>query len=279
MRARCQRLRVVVDFDRLSGDSFDLLFELRIDLVDVLRSDKDARPLVGGLLETSLCALGDSSCQDVDSCAWKLRDVLADSVKHACGAHMVAHFDKALSKLERVHKHQFLVKVVRNLEIVLLDVFVRVKQHIVGVLVVAEVLFLLRDIDRDLDSLLDVADSSVQFERPLRLFWNVVGLAHEVVDKLMCERLDLDLADHLDHVRDLGLAFVDVEFERFLVVLALLVVLGGFAPLRLAFEELCDFEVLVDVLLVDSDDDVGVLVHFLVRLGNDKGLFSLASKH
>lgn len=52
----------------------------------------------------------------------------------------------------------------------------------------------------------------------------------------------------------------------------------GFAPLRLTFVELSNLEVLFSVSVVMLENDLGVLVHLLVGLGNNKSVFSLASQ-
>jgi len=45
------------------------------------------------------------------------------------------------------------------------------------------------------------------------------------------------------------------------------------------FIKLSYLEMLFNILLVDLYDDVGIFIHFLMRLGNNKSFFSLASQY
>lgn len=55
--------------------------------------------------------------------------------------------------------------------------------------------------------------------------------------------------------------------------------LCGATPLGLALVELGDSEVFVDVSFIDLQDDLGILVHLLMGLSDDEGIFTLASEH
>jgi len=128
---------------------------------------------------------------------------------------MVAHLDEALTKLERMDKHELMVEIKRNFEVVHLDVLVSVEQNIVGVLVVTHFLLLSRNIDCNLNGLLHVSDSSIKLEGPCWLLRDVISLAHQVVNKLVCKRVNLDLADHIDHVGNSLLTLSDIELQGF----------------------------------------------------------------
>lgn len=118
---------VVIDLDRLSSGSLDLFLEFGIHVVDVFGSDQNTRKLVSCLFEASLSALSYSSCQNIYFGRWKLRNIVADSNKHSSRTHMITHFDEALSELEGVEIHQFVVEIEWNFQIVLLNIFVSVQ--------------------------------------------------------------------------------------------------------------------------------------------------------
>jgi len=56
-------------------------------------------------------------------------------------------------------------------------------------------------------------------------------------------------------------------------------VLSGATPHGLAFVVLSNTKVLIDVTLVDLQNDLRILVHFLMGLGDNKSVFTLASKY
>lgn len=93
---RCKLLGRIVGLDWTSGNSFDSGLELRWDLVDVLWTDEDAGLLVGLLFEACLSALSDAGGHDVGHVLRELRDVLADSYKESCCAHVISHLDSLL---------------------------------------------------------------------------------------------------------------------------------------------------------------------------------------
>lgn len=100
MRACREWLSWIISIDWLSCNSLNLLLELWSDLVDVLRSHKDTCLLIGSLLESSLSALGNCGCQDIDGGGWELRDVLRHSDQHSRSSKMVTHLHKALGQLK-----------------------------------------------------------------------------------------------------------------------------------------------------------------------------------
>ena len=212
MRTWRERLRVIVLFDWLSGDTLHLFLELGVDLVDVLGPDQHARLFVSCLLESSLGALCHRGCQDVHRRSRELRDVLRHSHQHPGCSQVIFHLHESFGQLERVDKHQFVVEVVRYLQAVSFDVLVCVEQHIMRVLVVACLLLLLGDVYSKFNGLLHVSNRSVQLESPGWLFWDVVHFAHQVINELSCEWIHFDLAHHLDH---LGNSSFSVLYKQF----------------------------------------------------------------
>jgi hypothetical protein len=85
---------------------------------------------------------------------------------------MVSHFNKSLSELERVDKHQFVLKIEWNFETVSLDVLVSIKKDVVCILIITDLLLFLVNVNGNLNCLLNITNCSVKFEGPLRLFWN-----------------------------------------------------------------------------------------------------------
>jgi len=130
-------------------------------LVDVLWSHKDTGLLVSCLLKSCLSALSDCGCQNIDSSRWELRDILGHSNEHPSSTKMVAHFNKSLRKLEGVDQHKLLIEIKWNFQVVGLDILVCIKQNIMSIFVVSNLLLLLRDVDSNLDCLLNISNSSV----------------------------------------------------------------------------------------------------------------------
>jgi len=177
---------------------------------------------------------------------------------------MVTHFNKSLTELEGMNQHKFVVEIERNLQVVLLDVLVSIKKDIMSIFVVSKLLFLLRNIDSNLYCLLHISYSSVEFESPLWLLWNVISLSHQVVDQLMSQCIYLDLADHLNHVWNLRLSFMDEELKSLLILLTLFIMLGSIAPLTLSLKVLSNLQVLLIILIIDFQNNFCILVHFLM---------------
>ena len=146
------------------------------------------------------------------------------------------------------------------------------------ILVITELLLLLRDADCDLYSLPDVADRSVKLEGPLRLLWHVVCLAHQVIDELVGQCVELDSSNHVYHFRDHLLTVRHVQLQGFAVLLSPIVVASCFAPLLLALVVLGDLEVLLSVSIIVLQDYFSVLIHLLMRLGNNKSVIALPAK-
>jgi hypothetical protein len=149
----------------------------------------------------------------------------------------------------------------------------------VSVFVVSKLLLLLSNINSDLDSLLNITDSTVQFECPLRFLRLIVNLPKEIVNEFMSECLNLDLGDHFNHIRDHLLAFSDVQLERLIVLLTLIVVLGCAAPLRFTLIVLGDSKMLINILFISLKNNFSILIHHLVRLGNNECLLSFSTKN
>ena len=147
-----------------------------------------------------------------------------------------------------------------------------------GILVVANLLLLLRDIHRDLHCLGRVAQGSVKLEGVLGLFWNVISFAHEIVYELVRQSVQLCLGHHIDHVRDARLTLLDVQLESLICLLSFLVMLRSTAPLRLALVILSDSQVLINIAFINLEDNLGILVHFLMRLRNNESVLTFPSQ-
>lgn len=176
-------------------------------------------------------------------------------------------------------KHELLIKIEWNFQVMGLDIFVSVKQNIMGILVVSNLLLLLGYVDSNLDCLLHISNSSVKFESPLRLFRDVVSLSHQVVHELMSQSVNLYLANHVNHVWNAALSLTNVKLQSFLIVVTLFVVSGCFSPLRNTFKELGNLEMLLHILLINFCNNLGILIHLLMRLSNDICLISSSSSH
>ena len=98
---------------------------------------------------------------------------------------MITRFDKFLGQHVRVHEHQLVVELKRNPKLAALNVLESVKQNVVSVFVIAQLLLLLSDRNCDLYSLTDLAGFLIQSECVLGLFRNSVGFAHQVVYQLV----------------------------------------------------------------------------------------------
>ena len=130
-------------------------------MVDILWPHKDTGLLVSCLFESCLSALSDCGCQDINSGCWELRNILGHSNEHSSSTKMVPHFNKSLSKLEGVDQHQLLVKIKWDFQVMGLNILESIEQNIMRILIVSNFLLLLRDVDSNLDSLLNISNSSV----------------------------------------------------------------------------------------------------------------------
>jgi len=83
----------------------------------------------------------------------------------------------------------------------------------VSVLVVSNLLLLLRNIDSNFNGLSCVSKSSVELKSVLRFLGDVVGLSHEVVNKLVGQSIELRLGNHVDHISDAAFSLLNVELE------------------------------------------------------------------
>lgn len=126
-RAWGKRLCCVLLTDWLTSNWLDLGLELWWDVVDVLRANQNASPLVSSLLQASLTALSNSSSHNVDFIVGELTDVLADSVQKASCTQVIIHLHEALSQLVRVDVQKALVQFVRNAHVWITDVFERIQ--------------------------------------------------------------------------------------------------------------------------------------------------------
>lgn len=62
-------------------------------------------------------------------------------------------------------------------------------------------MFLLGNVDSNLNCLFNITDRSIKFEGPLGLFGLIVYLTQEIVHKLMGKGFYLDFGNHLNHIR------------------------------------------------------------------------------
>ena len=56
-----------------------------------------------------------------------------------------------------------------------------------SVFIVTELLLLRSNVHSNLNGLTYVSDRSIQFEGPLRLLRDVIGLTHQIINKLVCQ--------------------------------------------------------------------------------------------
>lgn len=98
---------------------------------------------------------------------------------------MIIHLHQALSQLVGVDVQKALEQFVRNAHVRITDVFECIQKDLVSSLVVAQILLLSCNVNRNSYGLLNVTDSSVKLKGPLGLFGNFVSLTHQVVYELM----------------------------------------------------------------------------------------------
>jgi len=192
---------------------------------------------------------------------------------------MIIHLHKALSQLVGVDVEEALEQLVRNAHVRVTDIFERVQQDLVSSFVVSKILLLSRNVNCNSHCLLNVTDCSVKLKGPLGLLGDFVSLTHQVVYELMSKRIELDLGDHFNHRRNHGFTFGHVQLESLAVLFSPVVMTSGFAPLGFTFVELGNLKVLIDISIVVFQYNLSVLVHLLMRLGNDEGIFTLATQN
>ena len=249
--ARSQVLGRVFSFDRPSGNAFDSGFEFWWDLVDIFRSDEDACLLVGLLLKGGLGALTDACGHDVGHVLRELGDVLANSDEESGCAHVIAHLDLPFGQLVGMEEDETLRQFIRNTLSTFPNILECVKHDLMCVLVVAKLLFFLRNIDGNFDCLVDISDGTVEFECPLRLLGNIIGLSEQIVDELVSQSIHLYLSNHLDHIWNDTLTLLDVQFECLRVLFTPLIMLSSTTPLVLTLVILGNLHVFVDTSVIN----------------------------
>lgn len=120
-----------------------------------------------------------------------------------------------------------------------------------GILVVANFLLLLRDIDSNLDGLCGVSKSSIEFKSVLWLFGHIVSLPHQVINKFVSQSVKLGLCNHVNHVRNAGVSFLNVKLKSFVELFRFLIVLGCSTPLGFAFIVLSDSQMFIVVPFIN----------------------------
>lgn len=113
--------------------------------------------MVGLALETRLRALADRRSHDVGHILREERDIVADADQKPCCSEMIAQLDQSLRELIRVEQHKLVVQLEGDAVVGASDVFEGIEKDFMSILVVADLLFLLRDVDSDLDGLCSVA--------------------------------------------------------------------------------------------------------------------------
>lgn len=146
------------------------------------------------------------------------------------------------------------------------------------ILVVSKFLFLLSNINSNFDCLFNISDCSIEFESPLWFFGLVINLSEQIVNQLVSQGFNFYFGNHFNHIRNHLFAFSNIELQGFVVLLTLFVVLGCATPLRFSFIVLCDSQMFINIFLVSLQNDFGILIHDLVRLSNNKGLFPFATE-
>lgn len=95
----------------------------------------------------------------------------------------------------------------------------------------------------------------------------------------MSKGVHLDLSNHFNHVWDAAFSFLDVKLKSLAELFTSLVMFSSPAVLVSSFVEGSNFQVLIGVTVVHLQDTFCIFVHFLVRLSDDEGVFSLASTY
>lgn len=147
-----------------------------------------------------------------------------------------------------------------------------------SVFVVSKFLLLLSNIYSNLNSLFHITNCTIKFKCPLRLLWLIVNLSKKIIDQFMGKSFHLNFSNHFNHIRNHLFAFSNVQLECFIVLFALFVVLSCSSPLRFSLIVLSNSKMLISILFISLENDLCILVHNLVRLSNNKGLFTFSSK-
>ncbi len=88
---RAQRFCWVLLLNRLTSNLLNLSLKLWRNFINILRSNKDTRPLVSLLFKISLGALTNCGGHDVDHIIGELAYVLTYSNQQTCCSQMVVH--------------------------------------------------------------------------------------------------------------------------------------------------------------------------------------------
>mmetsp|Transcript_45687 Transcript_45687/g.108614 ORF Transcript_45687/g.108614 Transcript_45687/m.108614 type:complete len:410 (+) Transcript_45687:546-1775(+) len=174
----------------------------------------------------------------------ELLDVLGHSDQHDGGTGVVASLDQALHNDIGVEQHETSPQLLRQRQLLALQILVGTEEQLVRLLVIAHLLLLLGDDVSRACGLHVVAQRFVQSVDIVGILRHVILLAHQVVDQRVRQRVTSRFAHDLDGVVDFLLAHLQVQLQSRGVLLAervvpcgvgqevaLLVVLGDSAVL------------------------------------------------
>eukprot|EP00051_Salpingoeca_urceolata_P033287 m.20041 g.20041 ORF g.20041 m.20041 type:complete len:305 (+) comp6065_c0_seq2:157-1071(+) len=171
----------------LANNSFNLLLVLLVDLVRVLWSHQHGRITKRRVFEARFVALDDGRGQDVDNVRRKFAYVVGHANQHACCLSVVPASHMELDDDVAVQNHKVLAHFHRDGYLLLLQLSVHAKEHVVSVAVVACGLLLTGNDDGGLCSIAVLLQGHVQLEKILGIFGCAVGLAEQIIDQLSGE--------------------------------------------------------------------------------------------
>mmetsp|Transcript_25 Transcript_25/g.69 ORF Transcript_25/g.69 Transcript_25/m.69 type:complete len:537 (-) Transcript_25:2048-3658(-) len=254
----------------LAHNVFDLLLVLVRDLRPVLWAHQRASVLIGVGRHLRALALDDHRRKDRNNVCGELLDVLRNSQEHDGGIQVVAILHKTLHNDVGMEDHETAPEVLRQRQLLALEVLVGAEEQLVGLLVVPHFLLLLRNDQGCVRGLHVVAQGLVQAIDIVGVFGDIVRLTHEVVDEGVCQGIAARAAHDLDGTVNLFLTDPEVEFQGHAILLAERIVLCCVGQVVLLFVVLGDSCVLLPRALFAQALLEGL--HLIVALREVEGL-------
>mmetsp|Transcript_2595 Transcript_2595/g.8669 ORF Transcript_2595/g.8669 Transcript_2595/m.8669 type:complete len:281 (+) Transcript_2595:2015-2857(+) len=184
----------------LPHDGLDLLPVGVGDLRAILGAHQHGRELERGLLEPAPLTLDHRRGQDGHDVCGELGDRVGHAHEHASAALVVPLLHEHLDEDVAVQQQQRVLQLSRHGDPLPLQILVRVEEHLVCDLVVAQLLLLPCDDDGGASSLPVGAEGHVEAEDVVGVLGDAVVLAHEVVDERVGQHLVPRCSHHPDRL-------------------------------------------------------------------------------
>jgi len=225
---------------RFAYHVFDFSLVLGIDFVAIFRPHKDRSEFKGGFFQTCAMALDYSEREDRDSVARELADVSRYADEHTSSLFVQLILHEGASKDVRMKHQKGPFQLEQNFYVVRLQALVRVEQNLVRILVIAKLLLAAGNNDGSLGGLCIVPQGHVQSENIIRIFWDAIGISHQIIQQLVDKILGLRFSNNLDGSLNSRLASLNEKFERMLVLLAMSIKCAGIEKIRSRFVVMCN---------------------------------------